>query len=59
MAVISYGRDSYQGKLVCILAKINSAQSNKREDVSIEAVVKAGLEFAAKTGMKSLCIELS
>lgn len=57
--MISYGRDSYQGKLVCILAKINCAQSNKREDVSIEAIVKAGLVFAAKTGIKSLCIKLS
>lgn len=57
--MISYGRDSYQGKLVCIVAKISSAQANKREDVSIEAVVTAGLEFAVKTGIKSLCIKLS
>ena len=44
---------------MCILAKIKGAQSNKREDVNIEATVKGGLEFAAKTGIKSLCIKLS
>lgn len=42
-----------------MLAKINCAQSNKREDVSAEARVTAVWEFAAKTGIKSLCTKLS